>query len=148
MFRLFMNDLETAKTLLTQRELTLIIVKNGETLYETKSHRISGFLNAMDECGVKLENAAVADKIVGKAVALLCVCSGITAVYAETLSVKAKDFFEKQGIVLEWRELVDNILNDKKDDVCPFEKEAANITNPKKAYDRFRLLQQRLRGCR
>lgn len=143
-----MNDLETAKTLLTQRELTLIIVKDGEMLYETKSHRISGFLNAIDECGVKLENAAVADKIVGKAVALLCVCSGITAVYAETLSVKAKDFFEKQGIVLEWSELVDNILNDTKVDVCPFEKEAANIKNPEEAYDKFRLLQKKLRACR
>jgi hypothetical protein len=32
--------------------------------------------------------------------------------------------------------------------MCPFEKEAANITNPKEAYDKFKTLQQKLKTCR
>jgi len=143
-----MNDLETAKTLLNQKQLTLVIVKNGKIIFETQSHRISGFLTAIEQLATKLENASIADRVVGKAVALLCVYAGINAVYAETLSEKAKDIFEKNGITHEWKELVDNILNENKSDLCPFEKEAINITNPKEAYDRFKALQEKLRACR
>ncbi len=142
-----MNDLETAKTLLIQKQLTLIIIKNGKTLYETKSHRISGVLNAMEQCGTNLKNAAAADKIVGKAVALLSVHSEINAIYAETLSIRAKDFLKRNGITVEWKELIDNILDDKKQNICPFEKEAEDIVNPKEAYDRFKVLQQKMRAC-
>ncbi len=143
-----MNDLETAKSLLIQKQLTFVIVKNGETLFETKGHRISGFLSAIEQLGEKLENAAVADKVAGKAVALLCVYAGITAAYAEVLSKKAKDIFAQYGVAHEWKYLVDNILDVKKQDMCPFEKEAANITNPKEAYDKFKNLQQKLKACR
>jgi hypothetical protein len=143
-----MNDLEAAKTLLLEKQLTLVIVKNGETIFETGGHRISGFLNAIEQLGEKLEDAAVADRVAGKAVALLCVYAGIRAVYAEVLSKKAKDVFSQNGVAHEWEQLVDNILNDKKQDVCPFEKEAANISDPKDAYVKFKTLQQKLRVCR
>ena len=143
-----MNDLEIAKDLLYQKQLTLIIIKKGRTLFETQSHRISGFLNAIQQFGKTLKGAAIADKVVGKAVALLCVYAGIKAVYAETLSRKAEDLFEQHRIEHEWKNLIDNILNDTKTDVCPFEKEAATITVPKEAYDRFRILQQNLKACR
>jgi hypothetical protein len=142
-----MNDLQTAKTLLIQKQLTLIIVKNGETLFETKSRRISGFLNAIEQ-GTKLKNAAIADKVAGKAIAFLCVYSGVNAVYAETLSKTAREVFEKHGVTYEWKELVDNILDENKSDTCPFEKEAAAIIDPKEAYERFKGLQQKLKACR
>ncbi len=142
-----MNDLEMAKTLLIQKQLTLIILKNGEILYETKSRRISGFLNAIEQCGRNLKNATVADKIVGKAIALLSVYSNINAVYAETLSVKARDFLKENRITVVWKELIDNIMDDKKQDICPFEKEAEDIVNPKDAYNRFKVLQQKMRAC-
>ena len=143
-----MNDLEKAKNQLNQNQLTLIIVKNEETLFETKSHRISGFLTAIGQLGKKLKCASVADKVVGKAVALLCVYAGVNAIYAETLSKKARDVLEKAGITCEWKELVGNILDPRKNDVCPFEKEAANITNLEDAYEKFKALQQKLRACR
>jgi len=143
-----MNDLEKAKIQLTQRQLTLVIVKNGEILFETEFHRISGFLTAIEQLGKKLENASIADKVVGKAVALLCVYARVKAVYAETLSSEAKSLFEENRVTSEWKEIVEVILDDRKQDMCPFEKEANNITNPKEAYIRFKALQQKLRACK
>ncbi len=143
-----MNDLEKAKTQLTQKQLTLVIVKNGEILFETQFHRISGFLTAIEQLGKNLENASIADKVVGKAVALLCVYARVKAVYAETLSSEAKSLFEENGVPYEWKEMVETILDDKKQDMCPFEKEATNITDPKEAYIRFKALQQKLRACK
>ena len=143
-----MNDLETAKKQLTQKQLTLIIVKNNVTLFETQSHRILGFLKAIEELGRNLKDASVADKVVGKAVALLCAYAGIKAVYAETLSRNARDVFEGSKITVEWKEFVDTILDTSKNDVCPFEKEAAKIITPEDAYEKFKALQQKLKTCR
>jgi hypothetical protein len=143
-----MNDLETAKALLNQKQLTLAIVKNGRILFETKFHRISGFLNAIEQQGVNLRESSVADRIVGKAVALLCVYAGVKAVYAETLSTAGKTVLEQNDIRDEWGKLVETILDDKKQDLCPFEKEAADVNDPKNAYVRFKELQKKMLACR
>jgi hypothetical protein len=143
-----MSDLDTAKSRLFEENLTLAIVKNGEVLFETGSHRISGFLGAIEQLGARLEGASAADRIAGKAVALLCVYAKISDVYAEVLSRKAKAVFEENGIRHEWNALVDNILNLNKSGVCPFEKAAAEISDPKDAYKAFKALQESLSACK
>jgi hypothetical protein len=123
-------------------------VKNGKVLFETDSHRISGFLGAIEKFGAKLEGAAVADRVAGKAIALLCVYAKISNVYAEVLSEKAKAVFEENGIRREWKELVKNVLDLNKKGVCPFEKLAADISDPKDAYRKFKALQESLNACK
>ncbi len=143
-----MSDLDTAKNRLYGEGFTLVIVKNGEGLFETGSHRISGFLGAIEQLGVRLEGASVADRVVGKAVALLCVYAGIRDVYAEVLSRKAKAVFEENGIPCEWKRLVDKILDLNRSGVCPFEKAAADISDPEKAYAAFKALQASFKACK
>lgn len=135
-----MSALDIAKNRLHEEDLTLTVVKNTEVLFETDSHRISGFLGAIEQFGTKLEGASVADRVAGKAIALLCVYAGIREVYAEVLSRKAKAVFDENGIPCEWKELVDNILNLNRSGICPFEKAAVDISDPKKAYATFKAL--------
>ena len=135
-----MNDLDVAKTALYEKGLTLTIVKEGALLFETGSHRISGFLGAIEQFGDKLEGASVADRVVGKAIALLCVYAGIRRVYTEVLSRKAKAVLEENGVPCQWKELVDTILDLGRNDVCPLEKAAADISDPEKAYATFKAL--------
>jgi len=137
-----MSDLDIAKSRLYGEKLTLIIVKNGEVLFETGSHRISGFLGAVEQLDAGLKGASVADRVAGKAIALLCVYAGIRHVYAEVLSRKAKAVFEEHGIPCEWKTLVDNILDVNRSGVCPFEKAATEISDPEKAYAAFKALLQ------
>jgi hypothetical protein len=143
-----MNDLDIAKSSLHQKELTLIIVKNGAVLFETGSHRISGFLGAIEQFGVRLEGASVADRVVGKAIALLCVYTGIREVYAEVLSRKAQAVLEENGIPCQWKELVDTILDLNRNGVCPFEKAAAGISDPEAAYAAFKELLKSFKACK
>jgi hypothetical protein len=143
-----MSDLDIAKSTLYKKELTLTIVKNGKVLFETDSHRISGFLNAIQQFGATLEGASLADRVAGKAIALLCVYAKIKEVYAEVLSKKAKTVFEENRIRHEWKELVNNVLDLNKRGVCPFEKAAADITNPKNAYKVFKTLQETFKSCK
>ena len=140
MYEPVMNDLDIAKSHLQEKELTLTIVKEGSVIFETCSHRISGFLGAIEKLGDKLEGASVADRVVGKAIALLCVYARIRRVYAEILSRKAKAVFEENGVPCEWKELVETILDLNQRGVCPFEKAATDISDPEKAYVSFKAL--------
>lgn len=140
-----MQNLEIAKQRLKENNLTLSIVKNGEIIFENSSHGISGFLEAIEKCGDKLEGASVADRITGKAIALLCVYSNVEAVYAVTLSRKAKTLLEEYKVYHESDELVENILNMSKTDTCPFEKLAEEISNPKDSYGKLKALQTSLK---
>ena len=139
------QDLRIAKKELKEKSLSLVIVKNGEILFESFSHGISGFLQAIEKLGKKLEGASMADKIVGRAIALLCIYADVKEVYAETLSMGAKRLFEKYSLCYEWDNLVEKILDTQKIEACPFEKASKQISNPKEAYEKLKRLYETLK---
>ncbi len=143
-----MQDVEIAKNQLYNKNLTLAIVKNGIIIFQTDSHRISGFIGAIEKFGIQLRGASVADRVAGKAIALLCVYAGINQVYAEVLSKKAQIIFEENKIMFSWKEIIDNVLDFDKANVCPFEKVAADISNPNESYDTFKALLEKMKSCR
>ena len=142
-----MQDLELAKKQLYSKQLTLAIAKNGRVIYETDAHRISGFMRAIDTLGTQLCGASIADKVVGKALALLCVYAGIREVYAEVLSKKAQELFDQNQITCQWLQMVENVLDLNKTGVCPFEKAASEITNPDESYGVFKALLDKMKPC-
>jgi len=143
-----MQDLEIAKERLSEKSLTLSIVKSGNILFETASHGISGFLEAIEKLGGMLEGSSVADMVAGKAIALLCVYAKVKAVYAVILSKKAKAVLEENMVYHEWEGLVENILGANRTEICPFEKLATEISNPNDAYRRLKALQNSLKHGR
>ena len=143
-----MQDLEIAKKQLHDQQLTLAIVKGGQVLFQTNSHRISGFIGAIEKFGTQLNGASVADRVAGKALALLCVYAGIREVYAEVLSRKAQAVFDENKISVEWQQLVDNVLDLNKAGVCPFEKVAEGIVDPAESFGAFKALLEKMKSCK
>ena len=134
------QDLELAKQKLTTEDLSLVIVKNKKIVFKTKKQGVSGFLQAIEEIDQNLKESSVADKIVGVAVAMLCVYSGVSAVFTQTISDKGIRMLEDNNIVYQFEERVSNILNRTKTDVCPFEKTAFSCVDPKDAYTKITAL--------
>ncbi|MEM3443081.1 MAG: DUF1893 domain-containing protein [Candidatus Bathyarchaeia archaeon] len=134
---MLLEDLENAKKSLREKNLTLSIAKDGRIIFETASHGISGFLEAIEKFGEKLCGASVADKICGRAIALLCVYAKVRAVYAMILSRRAKEVLETYNVYHEWEKLVETILDMHKRGVCPFEKLASKISSPKDSYEKL-----------
>ena len=134
------KDLEQAKQKLTTEELSLVIVKNEKVVFETKKPGVTGFLTAIETVNPDLAGSSVADKIVGVAVALLCVYSGVSAVFAQTISDEGIKVLEENNIECQFEKKVSNILNRTKTDVCPFEKTAISSANPKDAYFKLKAL--------
>lgn len=138
-----MRDLVLAKKMLVEkRELTLVAARDGEVVFESGLRGVSGFLDAVEVLGEGLRGASVADKVVGKAVALLCVYSGVRSVYAVTLGLMAKRVFDENDVYYGCDGLVENILNAERSGVCVFERAVMDVSDGETAFVRLK----RLRG--
>jgi hypothetical protein len=134
------RDLELAKLKLLKDDLSLVIVKKGEVIFETSKQGISGFLEAIEKQDKDLVAASAADKIVGVAAAKLCVYTGFVSVFAVTISEAGIRVLEDNNIVCLFERKVSNILNRSKTDVCPFEKLAINSGGSDEAYVKLKSL--------
>lgn len=139
-----MSDLEIAKKTLKEKGLTLVIVKNGRIIFQSNLHGIISFLKAVEELSHELTDSSIADRIVGKAAALLCAYSRVKEVFASTLSLEGKKTLEKNGIAYQFDSLVPKILDRTGKKMCPFERFSLKIENPKEAYFRLKEFSERL----
>ena len=133
-----MQDVKLAKYTLKERGLTFVVVKKGEIIFEAKSHGISDFLHAIEKFRKELAGSVVADRIVGRAAALLCAYSKAASVFAVTISEEGKKVLEGWNIFCQFENSVAHILNYHKTDVCPFEKLASNLSDPNEAYEKLK----------
>jgi len=133
-----MQDLKLAKRILKEKALTLVVVRKGEIIFEAKSHGINDFLQAIEKFKKELAGSAVADRIVGRAAALLCAYSKVASVFAVTISEEGRKVLEDWNIFCEFENSVAHILNYQKTGVCPFEKIAASLTDPNEAYEKLK----------
>jgi len=135
-----MRDLEIARRKLKDANLSLVIVKNSKTIFETKSSGIRGFLQAIDSLNKELAESSVADKIMGRAAALLSACSHVYAVFAVVISEEGIKVLEDNDIPYQFERCVPKILNSKGNDVCPLERLTLTITTPVEAYSKLKSL--------
>lgn len=124
-----------------KRGLAFVIVRDGKLLAESREKGVAPFFYAVNTLDMK--GAVVADKVVGKAVAFLCVYAGISAVYTPLVSDPAGDVLQKYGVHLEADTGVPMILNARGDDQCPVEKMIINCDTPQEAYN---ALQKKFEG--
>jgi hypothetical protein len=134
-----MLDVGIAKHQLLEKGLSLVIVKDGKVVFETRQSGVSGFLSAIEELGREgLHGASVADRIVGRAAALLCMYCGIRAVYATVVSDGGKKVLKESPISLEFEDLVPSILNRQRTGTCPFETIVSTVSDGEEAFKRLK----------
>ncbi len=133
-----MLDLSLARRRLKEKNLTLSIVKGSKVLFESQSHGIIGLLHAIEKFGKELMESSMADRIVGRAAALLGAYAGVASVFAVTISEEGRKALEDNHIFYRFENRVPNILNYKRTDLCPFEKLTAGLANPKEAYKKIK----------
>lgn len=125
-----MEDTDLARSLLEEDKWNLVIVKKGQVLFGSKDRGIAPFFQAVRSIGKSLHNAAVADRVVGLAVAMLCVHARVGSVYAGIVSQGAFDMLKRNGVTIDGRSIVPHISNCDGTDLCPFEKLAESCQKP------------------
>ncbi len=138
------KDVDIAQLRLKKEDLSLVIVKNKKVLFETKNIGINGFLQAIENLDKNLVKSSVADKIMGVAAAMLCVYTGVSSVFAMTISDPGIKVLKDNKISYVFENKVSNILNHNKTDVCPFEKQAIASINSEEAYMKLKILSDQM----
>lgn len=139
-----MDCLETARRMLKEQSFSLVIVKPGILVHATRKYGVIGLVEAIENYGVELSGAAAADRIVGRAAAMLCLYANIAAVYAEVISRKALNVLSEKNVKVEYETLVPEILNRMKNDVCPFEKLIADCSKEEECFEKIRRFKEQV----
>jgi hypothetical protein len=129
-----MEDIELARSLLGGEKWNLVIVKGGHVLFSSRDRGVAPFFYAVQNMGASLHNAAIADRIVGSAIAMLCFHARITSVYAGIASQGALDMLKRQGVTVSSKNTVPYISNYDGTDLCPFEKLARSCQEPSQLF--------------
>ena len=127
MYNVAMNLIEQLK----DKNYTLL-ASNGYFSYDNGIKPVICKINEKKDYFSGLE---VADKIIGKASAMLFALSGIKRIDCMVLSKAGKDILDKYNIEYTYEELVEYIINRTKDDMCPMEKTVKDIYDLNIAYE-------------
>ena len=119
---LAMNDLAQARQRLDTDKLAFAVVREGKVIATGEDYGVRELLTAVDRLGALAGGASLADKIVGKAVALIVVHAGICAVDTRVASESAVKLLKRHGVPLRTASIVPQILNRRGDGPCPMEK--------------------------
>lgn len=125
------RDLENCKSVLHAEGCTCVARQDGQ-LYTATERGIRPLMHWL-ESGV-LRGAVLADKVVGKAAAFLLEKGGVTAIYADVISVPAAEVLERAGIPYSFRTKVPYIQNRAGNGICPMESAVLSVKDADEAY--------------
>lgn len=118
---------------------SLEIWSREKLAFRSKKRGLEGLLNFIGKHGRRLKNLIIFDKVIGNAVALLCVYLRAREVYGIIGSKSAEKTFRKFKIKYYFKKTRPNILNKMETDLCPFEK----LSFKKAAKEFYSLLKNR-----
>jgi hypothetical protein len=124
--------------MLEDSEMNLLVFKGGELVFSSDSRGIKPLVEAIDALGERLEDIVTADRIVGRAAALLNMHLGSREVHALLISAGAKDLLLELGVRFEYRKETDAIKTKNGVIFCPFERMVQDVSDPEEAYLRIR----------
>lgn len=127
-----MRTLEKAKSLLKEDAAVTCVLINGTEVYCSEKHGVAPLIEFIDS-DKSFKGFSAADRIVGKAAALLYSYMGISELYADVMSKAAVNVLKEHNISFEYGELVENIMNRRSDGMCPMELTVASENSPSNA---------------
>lgn len=131
-----MTDFEQAKELFETGRYSCVLFRDG-TAYTSTEKGVAPLVGWLTD-HIDIRGFSAADKIVGKAAALLFVLGGLKEVYAPVMSEAALDVFSRHRIHAEYQTLVQGIMNRSGTGPCPMERAVSNLENPEEALEAIR----------
>lgn len=136
-------DIEKAKKLLKDNNYTCVLCK-GETVYISFDRGVAPILKLIEN-NTDVSGFSVADKVIGKAAAMLFSMAGVKEIFTDIISIPAKLYLEQKGITLSFNTLTEKIINRAGDGLCPMETLVMNVCDEKEA---FLLIKEKLKELR
>lgn len=122
---------QDAITMVKNGKASFVIVKNNH-IVSAESPRGIDYVLKMQEEGA-LKNTFIADKIIGKAAAMIFTYAGVNSCYGETISNEAIKWLQEHNISVTYGTCVESIQNRTGDGICPMEQTVLNINDEAEA---------------
>lgn len=139
-----MQAFDRAKALLKTEGYTCVLC-DADRVMTSRKTGIAPLVERLEN-GECLKGTAAADRVVGKAAAMLMVYGGVSEVYGEVMSQEAYRLLTAHGVTAEYGTLIPRILNRAGTGPCPMEQAVAELTEPADALPALQKTLARLRG--
>ena len=139
-----MIKLEEAKKILEEQKASCVIAKPTGEILISNDIGIKPLMVELRQDKQAFVGASIADKVIGKAAALLGILGGARAMYGEVMSEAACETLKANGILYEYAMKVAYIENRTKTGKCPMEETVWKINEPLEAFEALEITIARL----
>ncbi|MTI95124.1 MAG: DUF1893 domain-containing protein [Firmicutes bacterium] len=139
------GDLKIAAEILETENQSLVVVRDGRKLFSSSLPGVKSLLDALDSD--VLPGSAVADKVIGRAAAMIAALGEVKAVHTPLMSQGAAEVFSSAGILYSAEKIVPCIKNRQGTGPCPIEAATEFTVVPEKGVAAIRQLLQELQGA-
>ncbi|MBQ8755781.1 MAG: DUF1893 domain-containing protein [Lentisphaeria bacterium] len=132
------DAISQAQKLVQSDQASCVLVKNGKLVAQESGRGLGPLFVMLDKHGEEMAGGVIVDKVIGKAAAAIIVCGGAEKVCTGLISEPGLVLLEKHGIKVCFEQKVPQILNRRRDGLCPMEKRVAAIDDPEEAVKALR----------
>lgn len=129
------EQLSNAVTILKEEQKSCVILSEDGAVRCSDAIGIKPLMVELRADRKAFQGSVIADKVVGKAAALLAVLGEVQAVFGRVMSEGAVSIFEKHQIPYQFETLVPYIENRTKDGMCPMEETVQLVEDPGEAFE-------------
>ena len=129
-----MSNLDKIKEILHDKKAALVVCYSNGEIREYYQNRVKDIKEILKENNKALENAIVADKVIGKVAAALLTVAGVKEIYTDVISELAIPVLEDNQVKYEFKEKVEYIKNNDNTGMCPMENKYKDEQDIKKIY--------------
>lgn len=138
--------MKRAEEILRQTQAACVVIQKDGTVIQSELSGIRPLMGWLGKNPEILNGACIADKVVGKAAALLMRYGGVGEVYGELVSQAAIRCLKDAAVPLTYAQAVPCILNQDRTDLCPMERCCQSLDSPQEAYEALKgLIQNRMK---
>lgn len=138
------GDLKIASKVLAEEGHALVVVRDNRVLLASRMPGVKSLLEALDSN--VLPGAAVADKVIGRAAAMIAVQGEVGSVYSPVMSQGAVEVLTEAGILHLADRIVPYIKNREGTGPCPIEMSTESTVVPEKGVAAIRKMLAELAG--
>lgn len=139
-----MDGIELAKSELIKGNYTCVIVSGEQVVMTSVERGVKPLIVFYEEYTEQRKHTgaglALADKVIGRASALLAVLCGMKSIYAGIISAEAKEALDDLGIPVTFERMVPYIKNRTGDGRCPIEELSLGVNDPYEVYLKIKML--------
>ena len=129
------EQLRNAVTILKEEQKSCVILSEDGAVRCSDAIGIKPLMVELRADRKAFQGSVIADKVVGKAAALLAVLGEVQAVFGRVMSEGAVSIFAKHQSPYQFETLVPYIENRTKDGMCPMEETVQLVEDPEEAFE-------------